>query len=119
MSPMTQKTKTMFDFNDENHITILFTMLGKPGWQNSFDDSNDDSYFERMHKCSAAQWEKRLECKHRDYHREKMNNNTAGVLHTGSSRGFEGFSRRRPSVVTRSKSFNASAVRSIYEVTSD
>ena len=58
---------------------------------------NEISYFERMHKCSAAQWEKRLELKDRDYHRIKLNKCKAGVVNTGSSNGFEPFefSRRR------------------------
>ena len=59
--------------------------------------SNIESYIERMHKCSAAQWEKRLESKDRDYLRTKLNKSKAGVVNTGSSKGFEPFefSRRR------------------------
>ena len=61
---------------------------------------NESSYIERMHKCSAAQWERRLELKDRDYHRTKLNNCKAGVVNTGSSNGFEPFkfSRRRRTV---------------------
>ena len=57
----------------------------------------NESYIERMHKCSAAQWEKRLELKDRDFHRIKLNKCKAGVVNTGSSNGFEPFefSRRR------------------------
>ena len=57
-------------------------------------DYTNESYIERMHKCSGAQWEKRLESKHRDYHRTKLNNSKAGVVNTGSAQGFEGFSRK-------------------------
>ena len=56
-------------------------------------DSTDDfeSYIEKMHKCSAAQWEKRLEAKDRDFHRQKLNKSKAGVVNTGSSQGYEPF----------------------------
>ena len=60
--------------------------------------TNESSYIERMHKCSGAQWEKRLESKHRDFHRKKLNNSKAGVVNTGSSQGFEGFSRSPPEI---------------------
>ena len=57
-------------------------------------DYTNGSYIERMHKCSGAQWEKRLESKPRDYHRTKLNNSKAGVVNTGSAQGFEGFSHK-------------------------
>ena len=65
--------------------------------ENSINNNDIESYIERMHKCSAAQWEKRLESKNRDYHRTKLNKSQAGVVNTGSSKGFEPFefSRRR------------------------
>ena len=79
-------------------------------------DGNDiDSYIEKMHKCSAAQWEKRLESKDRDYHWRNMNKSKAGVVQTfASSQAFEPieFSPRRHRPVTKSKSCSAHITRS-------
>ena len=63
------------------------------------DSSTDDfeSYIEKMHKCSAAQWEKKLESKDRDFHRQKLNKSKAGVVSTGSSQGYEPFQFSRRS----------------------
>ena len=69
---------------------------------------NDESYTERMYKCSAAQWEERLASKCRDYHQKKLNNSKAGVVNTGSSRGFEGFSRRLPEIIRTTSDQNRS-----------
>ena len=93
----------------DDDITIMACIMTAPE-QNS--NNNLESYIERMHKCSAAQWEKRLESKDRDYLRTKLNKNKAGVVNTGSSKGFEPFKfsrrqHRRPVTKANSCSENS------------
>ena len=98
-----QLQREKHDHHDDDITMTLCIMTALS--ENS--NNHIDSYIERMHKCSAAQWEKRLESKDRDYHRTKLNKSKAGVVNTGSSKGFEPFEfsrrhHRRP--VTKSNS---------------
>ena len=96
----TTPTLTATSTKNHNNQNATMTRTTKKDQHNS-----NETYTERMHKCSAAEWEKRLESKYRDYHTKKLNNNKAGVVNPGSSRGFEGFSRRLPPEIRPELSF--------------
>ena len=82
---MTQKqNREIFDKTITHCSDAPLCRMPENGRRESCQCFDNESYIERMHKCSAAQWDKRrLESRRR----KKLNESEAGVLNTGISSG--------------------------------